>query len=258
MTDVDNYDKLCLNAVIKTNDREAFTYLFNKFFPIVNSYLLKRFKHVRPELLQDVAIETMETWYFDKMTDWNPDFIGADLCRWAGAYVHGIIKPKFKIQPYSDFNENEQDSFMDALVYHGISSSDFDEDLAKMTFRLKKKVDRFVGMLSDRDYNVLMLFLDGNKKHEIAKKIGVARITSEIQIAFKHLKELVFNQNHFENKRAIYLKSNTTFTQPEVMEMYFKDRLSLRTISEIKGVKLKNIRSWVNRDQLRMNKTTAK
>lgn len=254
MINTDEYDKVCLDSVIKTDDREAFTYLFNKFFPIVNSYLLNHFRKVRSDLLQDIAIETMETWYFDKMTDWNPDYIGADLCRWASAKVHGIIKNKFKVSPYSDFNDKDQESFMDALVYHGVSGLDFDDDLAKMTFKLKKKVDRYIGLLSSRDYIVLTMFLDGYRNIDIAKKIGIPKIDGEIKLAFKHLKEFVFKQNSFEKKREIYLKSNVTFTQPKVMEMYFKDRLSLRTISKVKGVKLKTVNSWVYRDQQRMFK----
>ena len=244
-----------LAAAKKHQDDEAFTYLFDKYFNIVLAHITKLFKNVRQNVLEDVAIEVIEGWFFDIDNDWDADKIGLYLCTQARSNVIKIIRYKTYHQDFSSLNTDDSDSvdkFINLLCYYNIAGTDYNSDLAKLTFRLKKKLDKHIGDLSDRDYTIITSYLDGLNKKEVESVLGCSiNHHDAIQVAFKHLREAVFDNRNsiFDKQKKLYLKSDAKFKHPEVMEMYYKQNLKIRTISDVLNKKYDIVKGWIKRDR---------
>ena len=246
-----------LESVKKNGDRESFTWLFEKYFNIVLLHLYKRFRNVRREILQDAAIEQIEFWFFNiKSVEWKIDMTGYILCQMAAGKVFKIMRPKFKVIPFSDTNivddEDLEDKFIDKLVYHSLSGLDYDKDIAKMHFRLKKTVDKHIEFLSERDYNVITSFLDGDSVKTFHNKVGKQVNRSDaIKLAFKHLKEAVYDSRNsiFDQQRKQYFKTKVKFSHPDVMKMYYEHEMKIPTIAKILNKKYDLVKGWIKRDR---------
>lgn len=242
-------------------DQEAFTILFNKYFNIVLLHLYGRFKKVRRDVLQDVAIETIEWWFFNlNSVDWKTDQTGYILCTMARQKIFKLMSPKFRVIPFADTKKGNTDSdseadedlenrLIDQLVYHSLSGLDYDADLAKMTFQLKKRVDQHIGDLSDRDYKIIIAYLDGGTKKDFLKIAGNA--TAAVQTAFKHLKEAVHNSRNsvFDQQQRMYYKTKVKFKHPDVMKFYYEDQMKIRTIANILNKSYDVIKVRIHRDR---------
>lgn len=243
-------DIVYINAIKNNNNQEAFTYIFNKYFSILLTDLSFTFKKVRYNVLQDIAIETVEHWYFNKLNDWKSEDVISYLITEGRSRVFSILKPRAVTQDsYSDISDNEH--FLDVLTF--ATWLDYDNDAAKMTFKLKKTIDRHIEFLSERDYNVLMLFLDGYRDIEIVRKIGLNKSRGEVKRAFQHLKEIVFQTSSFENNRKKYIESNVKKHNKEATDMYYLDRISIVNIAKCYNVKSKIATNWIQRCNQRIN-----
>jgi len=245
-------------------DQQAFTSLFNKYFNIVLLHLAHRFRKVRHDVRQDVAIETIEWWFFNiNAVDWKNDQTGYILCTMARNKLSKIIRPKFRVIPFVDVNKGNADSdseadedlenrLLDQLVYHSLSGLDYDADLAKMTFQLKRRVDKHIEDLSERDYNVITSFLDGDSVKTFHNKVGKQVNRSDaIKLAFKHLKEAVFDSRNsvFDQQQRMYYKTKVKFKHPDVMKFYYDHQMKIRTIANILNKSYDLIKGWLKRDR---------
>ena len=227
-------------------------------------HLAHRFRKVRHDVRQDVAIETIEWWFFNiNAVDWKNDQTGYILCTMARNKLSKIIRPKFRVIPFVDVNKGNADSdseadedlenrLLDQLVYHSLSGLDYDADLAKMTFQLKRRVDKHIEDLSERDYNVITSFLDGDSVKTFHNKVGKQVNRSDaIKLAFKHLKEAVFDSRNsvFDQQQRMYYKTKVKFKHPDVMKFYYDHQMKIRTIANILNKSYDLIKGWLKRDR---------
>lgn len=248
-----------LEKVKKFKDPLSFTYLFDKYFNIVLAHLKINFRNVRIEILEDVAIETIEDWFLNiDNKDYEVNLLGYNLCLNAKGTVFKILRPKFKVIPASDLTLDEhvqKNSFIDIITYTTFSGVK-GQDQAKINFLFKKKADQFIGELGDKDYNLITGFLDGLNTKQRAEKAGihVRNLTTATQFALKHLKELIFDNRNtiFEKQRKQYLKTNIKFKHPEVMQKYYVEKLSISEISEAINVSYNIVKGWLKRDRDKM------
>lgn len=198
-----NKEDVAFVKMALSGDQHGYTLLFDRYFDIVKLYLYKNFRHVRDEVLQDVAIITLEDWLLNISEDnCNVDKIGFKLCRQAKHKVFRILQPKFKNTAFTDLysDQNEEDYFINQTVYKIIADG-YDADIAKITFQLKTKVDQYISELPDEDYNVITLFLQGERSVDIEKKLNLTYNSAKKKItkAFTNLKKLMDGR-----KKGIY------------------------------------------------------
>lgn len=178
-----------------SGDQHGYTLLFDRYFGIVKMFLYKNFRQVRDEVLQDVAIITLEDWLLNISEDnCNVDKIGFKLCKQAKNKVFRILKKKFKNTAFTDLykDQNEEDFFINQKVYKIIADG-YDADIAKISFQLKRKVDQYIDQLPDEDYNVITLFLEGERSVDIERKLNLTynSASKKITKAFTNLKKLM-------------------------------------------------------------------
>jgi len=245
----------------KENDREAFTWLFDKYFNIVLLHLYGRFNKVRREILQDIAIETIEYWFLNiKKLKLDEMGLGSFLCNIADQSVFKILRHKSRPVPFSDIEDNgdEDTKFIDYLIYKK-EFSGYENDLAKTTFVLKKKADQFIGELTSIQYNVLTEYLNGSSIKRTAVVAGIKEnnVKDTLYKAFKRLRYLIFEEknSYFNQCKKKYNKSKgkVEFKNPEILKMFYEDNLNCRTISEVLGLDYYIVRNRLKRDRKRFN-----
>ena len=227
----DAYRDKCLQLVKNGNNNEPLTYLFNTYFRLTLIHLVKRFRNVRREVLEDIAIESVEYWYFEKLHDdyWSRLTLFA-IERRAKERVFNIINaPRSKKDRIDDSLIN----YLDELAHYEITDADRTTDLAKLTFELRSKADKYIGQLSDEDYKIITMYLDGRNSGYIAKQLNITRGNqgSRIRTAFKRLKMLIFGNPKFEKGKEIYREKKHLCTFPEMMEMYYEKEMKQSEIS---------------------------
>lgn len=239
----------CMRLVQQGDTKEPLTYLFDTYFKLTYIHLIGRFRNVRRDVLQDIAIETVEYWYFEKLHDeyWSrlPLF---SMQRRARERVFNIIEsPKSKTKGI----DNSLINYLDELSHYEIADADRNSDLAKLTFELKSRADKYMEFLSDEDYQIITLYLEGRNSGYIAKKLNINRgnQVSKIKTAFKRLKLLIFGNPKFEKAKAIYRDKKHLCSFPEIMDMYYEKGMKQSEIANklLVGVRLID-------DRLRRNK----
>lgn len=244
-----------IEKVKKNKDALSFTYLFDKYYNIVLNHLQNHFRSVRNPVLEDVAIEVIEDWFLNiDSREYEVNKIGFILCLQAKNKVFKILRPKFQIIPSSELKDEkyDKDNFIDLLTYTtfgGVKGV----DAAKISFMYKKKADEFIGELNDRDYNLITGFLDGLKAKDICKKTGTVptAIYRDTQQAFKNLKKLIFDKRNviFDKQKAQYLNSKVKFKHPEIMKMYYVDKLSISSIADVLKIEYNAVKGRLKRDR---------
>jgi len=225
-----------------TGDALSFTYLFDKYYNIVLYHLQINFREVRVEVLEDAAIETIEDWFLSiENKDYEANLLGFILCRNAKGKIFKMLRPKTKFIPFSKLSqddEKEAEKFINQLIYTNLNGEK-GIDQAKVSFMLKKKADNFISELSDKNYKIITLYLDGLNFNQIRKKLSlVSNSIDQLKIAFRELRNLIFDERNaiFDKQRKQYFETKVKFKHPKIMRLYYEEKLSIRAISDIENI----------------------
>lgn len=257
-------DKLRTTIIAaEAGDQHAFSLLYNKFFPIVFWHLVKNFPKVRVKTLEDAAMESVEYWF--ENLDSEDKYFGYKLCKKASQTISKIIRPrKYKPIAFSNLSPNEEvdDYFINQTIYKIISEG-YDSDIAKISFQLKKKADRYIGELPDESYKIISLFLGGVSRKNIVTelKIPPGSLSDKFKKAFSELKRLIYNEKKsihntqpgYDTHRLSYLANRKKCKYKKIMDLYYVDQFPMAEIAKKLKVSYATIKTRVKGDRRRMN-----
>lgn len=252
------------NTIIAAQEgnQHAFSLLYEKYFPIVFWYLVKKYPKVRVKIVEDAAMEATEQWF--ENLDSENRYVGYQLCKKASQSISKLIRPKtYSPRSFSDFTKEEEvdDYFINQTIYRIIAEG-YDSDIAKISFQLKKKADKYIGDLPDESYKIITLFLDGVPKKDIVDelKIPFGSLSDKFKKAFNQLKRLINHnkksvhntQPDYESHRLSYLANRTKCKYSAIMDMYYVKQLPIAAIATNLGLSYATIKTRIKGDRKRM------
>lgn len=234
----DKKREIYTEAVKNGDKNEALKYLFDTYYRLTLIHLIKTFKNVRHPILEDAAIESVEDWYFRGIHVWDYNHLNLIEQNAMQKIFKLVASPRNK----KDSIDDQLINYLDELKKFEITDVDKDTDLAKVTFELKRKADKYIGELSDEDYQIITMFLEGRRPVYIRKKLGFRpkQEHQKITTAFNRLRLLIFGNPEFDRQKEIYRKNKHLTTFPEIMEMYYEKEMKQSEIANklLVGVRL--------------------